>query len=182
MAGPIRSDGYDYDGDWEAYHEFFHNPENELSEEERLFLEEEAELQDKLYRDLAITEEEREDDCTDLYGFVANYDHDADPQGYYDICPDDICPDCHMTFDDTYCVSVSHRVCECSPLYPNLRPDDLRSSPPCSCNVVRYGFLGTSICSCTSPDLYALLERKHVLIHGHKPELLNQPAIDHHPF
>lgn len=191
MADPIRFDGYDYDGGTQAEDEegyalreaCFGNPKSEPSEEERLLLEEEAEYQSKLDYESVLAEEERERaNIHAQENEPLNYDHDADPCGYYDIYPDDVCPDCHMHADDTYDVSANHIVCECSPLYPDLRPDDLRSSPPCSCNVVRCGFLGTSICSCTSPDLYALLERKHILFHGHKPEPLNQPTIDHHPF
>lgn len=182
MAGPIRSDGYDYDGDWEAYHDFFHNSKNKPSEEERLSLKEEAEYQSKLDYERVLAEEERErENAYAQKNEPLNYDHDADPQGYYDIHPDDYCPNCYTPFDNMYRTSTYY-VCECSPLYPDLRPDDFRSNPLCSCNVVRYEFLGEIICSCTSPNLYALLERKHILFHGHKPELPNQPTTDCHPF
>ena len=184
MAGPIRSDGYDYDGDWEAYYyDFFHNPEDKPSEEERLLLEEETEYESKLYHELNLAEREKEQ-----YNEWAqaneplNYDHDTDPCGYYDIHDDTVCPNCFTDVNDTYRVSTTHSVCECSPLYPDLRPDDFRSDSSCSCNVAQYEFLGMSVCSCTSPDLHALLERKYILFHGHKPEPPNQPSIDDHPF
>ena len=187
MAGPIRSDGYDYDGDWEAYHDFFHKPEDQSSEEERLFLEEESKYESQLYYEEHLAEIEREKWSEWAQANEPlDYDHDADPCGYYDIY-EETCPDCHTHFDDFYPVSTNRAVCECSPLYPDLRPSDFCSSSPCSCNVVAYRFLDMIVCSCTSPELHALLERKHILFHGHKPEPPspeppNQLSLDQHPF
>ena len=170
MAGPIRSDGYDYDGDWKAYHDFFRKSEDELLSEEKRLLLEEAAYESHLYYEEHLIEIEREQWCEWAQANEPlDYDHDADPGRYYDIYQEN-CPDCFTHFDDFYPISTNSAVCECSPLYPDLRPSDLRSKSPCSCNVVVYKFLGMIICHCTSPDLYTLLERQHILLHGSKPE------------
>ena len=54
--------------------------------------------------------------------------------------------------------SVHNCVCACSPLYPDLRPNDLPRSE-CLCNGLKYRIVGHVICKCNSPDLYTLLER-----------------------
>lgn len=169
--GPVRSDGYDYDGDWEEYNAFFQSDEIErqlIEERERI----ESAAEDKIYRDLALAEEERERAIA--YTQENEYiDHNYDI--WDDYPPDDYCPNCGCGVDDLYDVSTNHEVCACSPLYPDIRPRDLSHYSPCLCNVVVYEFLGETICRCTSPDLYALLERQYILRHGHKPVLPNQP-------
>ena len=86
---------------------------------------------------------------------------------YYDC--DQYCPDCFMNASALYQVSHGRYVCRCSPLYPDLRPGDLSFTKlACSCDVV-YEFLGMEwsgneiVCKCSSPDLFALLERQHIL-------------------
>ena len=126
----------------------------------------EAEEEDKIYHDLVLAEEERE--RATAYAQETEYDdYDYDP--WADYVPR--CPDCGAEESDIYYVSKNYGVCECSPLYPDLRPGDLPRRSPCSCNIIRYGFLGESVCRCSSPDLYALLERQYVLEHGHLPVL-----------
>jgi hypothetical protein len=91
--------------------------------------------------------------------------------GGEDIPANTNCPECFMDESVLYKVSPGHYVCRCSPLYPDLRPGDLSfTNLACSCDVA-YGFLGLEesvetnslVCKCTSPDLYALLERQHIL-------------------
>lgn len=75
----------------------------------------------------------------------------------------DVCPDCGCVAPYDMYVSPNGLVCDCSPLYPVLRPSDLPSHR-CSCNVVKYEFMyQLFICPCSSPDLYALLERQYIL-------------------
>lgn len=109
-------------------------------------------------------------------------DFDMDYLEYYDYeeeCPQwqidqelyspPNCPECFMDESVIYQVSPGRYVCGCSPLYPDLRPSDLSfTTLACSCDVL-YNFLGTEgsgsdvICKCSSPDLFALLERQHIL-------------------
>ena len=78
---------------------------------------------------------------------------------------DDRCSDCGTDESQLYYISDTRAVCACSPLYPDLRPSDYPNKP-CSCDLVKYQYLGETICicSCSSPDLYALLERQHELL------------------
>ena len=90
-----------------------------------------------------------------------------DPWAYdpWDESGPDYCPDCGCVYPYDLYVSSNGLVCACSPLYPDLRPSDLPAHS-CSCNVVKYHIMyQVFICPCSSPDLYALLERQYILTH-----------------
>ena len=89
-----------------------------------------------------------------------DYYHDNDRMD--DSC--EYCPDCGKHgLREVYHISANHAVCACSPLYPDLRPSDYPHKP-CSCDLIKYEYLGETICFCISPDLYVLLERQHKLL------------------
>ena len=99
------------------------------------------------------------------------YKHAIFLMGGEDIPFNTNCPKCFMDEAVLYEVSPGRYVCGCSPLYPDLRPGDWSfRNLPCSCDVL-YGFVGVDesgkgndlVCKCSSPELYALLERQHIL-------------------
>ena len=87
-------------------------------------------------------------------------DHNYDPRD--DSC--EYCPYCGTHGpSEGYYISANQMICRCSPLYPDLRPSDYHNSSLCSCNNVKYVCISETICWCTSPELYTLLERQHEL-------------------
>ena len=151
---------YDYDGDTQAQHEdwktYFDDSIDEQSEASRQFAEKEARI-DYIVPDVcSFCRDGNHCSCGRLEEYT---DYDYDPIDGFD----DYCPDCGTNFDRRYYIAENHAVCGCSSLYPDLRPSDYPDSSFCSCNLVKYVYLDETICSCTSPDLYALLERQHEL-------------------
>ena len=153
--------GYDYDGDAQAKYEdcktYFDDSVDEQSEAARQFAEEEAQI-DYTVPDVCPF-------CRDGNYCSCNNNWDPkydDPVNDYDPI-DDCCPNCGSDESQRYYISENHAVCACSPLYPNLRPTDDFEGSSCSCDTVKYAYLGGTVCYCTLPDLYALLERQHEL-------------------
>ena len=142
-------DSYDYDGDTEAMYEdwkTYFDPENE--NESSVV---------KPFPDACPI-------CRD--GNYCNCSHSEEYNDYSYDQMDDFCEYCsrcgiHVPKEGHY-ISADTIVCKCSPLYPDLRPSDYPHKI-CSCGLVKYEYLGETICSCSSPDLYALLKRQHEL-------------------
>ena len=164
--------GYDYDGDMEAMYEdwrkyFDPEEENESSVVELFDNSEFPSTTDAcpICRDGNFCQ------CGQLE------EHNDYDYGYDQM--DDSCEYCftcgiHVPTEGHY-ISADVIVCKCSPLYPDLRPSDYPHKI-CSCSLVKYEYLGETICSCSSPDLYALLERQHEL-----NLTLNLTLLEHEP-
>ena len=157
---------YDYDGDTQAEHEdwktYFDDSVDEQSEAARQFAEEEAQIDYTVPDICPFCRDGNHCSCGRLEEYT---DYDYDPRDD----SDEYCHGCGTHYSQRYYIAENHTVCGCSPFYPDLRPIDCRntidyrSSSSCSCDFVKYVYLGETICSCTSPDLYALLERQHEL-------------------
>lgn len=151
---------YDYDGDTQAQYEdwkiYFDDSVHEQSEALRQW-EEEAQIDYTVPDACPFCRDGKYCSC----GHFQEYpDYDYDPRDD----SEEYCRDCGTHGPrEAYHISDNHAVCRCSPLYPDLRPNDYPNSSSCSCNLVKYVYLNETICNCTSPDLYALLERQHEL-------------------
>ena len=155
--------GYNYDGDTQAKYEdwktYFDDSVDGQSEAAQQFAEEEAQIDYTVPDACPFCRDGNYCSCTD------NDPMYNDPKNVYDPRDDsgEWCDQCGTHYSQLYYISANHAVCGCSPLYPNLRPTDYPDSSSCSCNIVKYVYVGETICSCTSPDLYTLLERQHKL-------------------
>ena len=151
---------YNYDGDTHAQYEdwktYFDDSVDEQSEAARQFVEEEEKIDYTIPDICPFCRDGNHCSCGHLEEYT---DYDYDPRD--DSC--EWCDQCGTHISQRYYIAENHAVCGCSPLYPDLRPRDCADNLFCSCDLVKYIYLNETICSCNSPDLYALLERQHEL-------------------